>query len=158
MSTIVETGEIVTGANSYVSEADITTYASDRGVTLTGVAVLRVQAMDYLESMQFIGTKSDDSQPLQWPRDNAYIDGYLIDSDAIPQLLKDAECTICIAIFQGYNPLAPLTPGIKKQKVGEIEIEYQDGAYPLTTATTIAYVLRKLINGSTANVIKVTKA
>ena len=57
---IVETGAGLTNSNSYVSESDLATYASDRGVTITGTAaVLIIQAMDYLESRQFLGTKSD---------------------------------------------------------------------------------------------------
>ena len=57
---VVETGSGSTTANSYVSEQELTTYASDRGVTLTGTAsVLIIQAMDYLESKMFVGTKSN---------------------------------------------------------------------------------------------------
>ena len=55
---IVETGAGLTNSNSYVSEADLATYATDRGITITGTAaVLIIQAMDYLESRQFLGTK-----------------------------------------------------------------------------------------------------
>ena len=32
---IVEDGTVVPGANSYASEAELTTYAADRGITLT---------------------------------------------------------------------------------------------------------------------------
>ena len=35
-SIIVEDGSLVTGANSYISEADLTTYATDRGIVITG--------------------------------------------------------------------------------------------------------------------------
>ena len=66
---VVETGAGLTNSNSYVSESDLATYAADRGVTISGTAaVLLIQAMDYLESKNFNGTKSHITQATQWPR------------------------------------------------------------------------------------------
>ena len=74
---IVEDGSVVAGANSYVTEAELTTYAADRGITLTAATdVLLIKAMDYIESLSFIGTKFSEGQSLQWPRSNVYIDGF----------------------------------------------------------------------------------
>ncbi len=40
---------LVVGTNSYIDEAYITNYATERGIILTGdVSVLGIRAMDYL--------------------------------------------------------------------------------------------------------------
>jgi hypothetical protein len=143
---IVETGAGLTNSNSYVSESDLATYASDRGVTITGTAaVLIIQAMDYLESRQFLGTKSDIDQALQWPRFGVEVDAYYVDSDEIPTLLKQAEMEICIAIDGGVNPLANLGRETKREKVGDLEVEYAIGARPDTYLTAAEAKLRKLL-------------
>jgi len=104
---VVETGSGSSTANSYVSESELATYASDRGITLTGTpSILIIQAMDYLESKNFIGTKSTLEQSLQWPRTGVEIDNYYIVSNSIPVLLKEAEMELCIALDGGVNPLA----------------------------------------------------
>jgi hypothetical protein len=143
---IVETGAGLTNSNSYVSESDLATYASDRGVTITGTAaVLIIQAMDYLESRQFLGTKSDIDQALQWPRFGVEVDAYYVDSDEIPTLLKQAEMEICIAIDGGVDPLANLSRETKREKVGDLEVEYAVGARPDTYLTAAEAKLRKLL-------------
>jgi hypothetical protein len=143
---IVETGAGLTNSNSYVSESDLATYASDRGVTITGTAaVLIIQAMDYLESRQFLGTKSDIDQALQWPRFGVEVDAYYVDSDEIPTLLKQAEMEICIAIDGGVDPLANLGRETKREKVGDLEVEYAVGARPDTYLTAAEAKLRKLL-------------
>jgi hypothetical protein len=143
---IVETGAGLTNSNSYVSEADLATYATDRGITITGTAaVLIIQAMDYLESRQFLGTKSDIDQALQWPRFGVEVDAYYVDSDEIPTLLKQAEMEICIAIDGGIDPLANLGRETKREKVGDLEVEYAVGARPDTYLTAAEAKLRKLL-------------
>jgi hypothetical protein len=143
---IVETGAGLTNSNSYVSESDLATYASNRGVTITGTAaVLIIQAMDYLESRQFLGTKSDIDQALQWPRFGVEVDAYYVDSDEIPTLLKQAEMEICIAIDGGVDPLANLGRETKREKVGDLEVEYAVGARPDTYLTAAEAKLRKLL-------------
>lgn len=143
---IVETGAGLTNSNSYVSEADLATYATDRGITITGTAaVLIIQAMDYLESRQFLGTKSDIDQALQWPRFGVEVDSYYVDSDEIPTLLKQAEMEICIAIDGGVDPLANQGRETKREKVGDLEVEYAVGARPDTYLTAAEAKLRKLL-------------
>ncbi len=54
MAIVVEDGTQVAGANSYVSESDLTTYASDRGVALSETeSVLIIKAMDYLNTLRY---------------------------------------------------------------------------------------------------------
>jgi len=160
MATItVEDGTIVTGANSYVSEADFSTYATDRGITISGTAaVLLIQAMDYLEAQPFKGLKYSEDQPLQWPRYGVVIDSYELASDAIPQSLIDVQCELAIGIDGGNNPLANESRATKKEKVGDIEVEYMDGArnstYLVAANTKIQKLLRSGAGGINAVAIR----
>lgn len=154
---IVEDGTIVSGANSYVSEAFLTAYAADRGVTLTGATdVLIIKAMDYLENLPqpFQGYKNEELQPLQWPRTGVYIDGYDVDTDTIPSLLKQALCELCMGIDGGDNPLQVVGRSIKRERVEGIEFEYMDGTRDTAYIKAAMYKLRKLISvrSSGANV------
>lgn len=158
---IVEDGSIVSGANSYVSEADLITYASDRGITLKGDAdVLLIRAMDYIESLSYKGYKVERTQPLQWPERLVYIDGYYFPSDSIPQELKSGLMQTAIAIDQGNDPLAVVTQNIKSETVDVISVTYMDGSTSSPIIKQINAALYKLLNGNGpgGNVIKVSKA
>ncbi len=92
MALVIETGALISGANSYVSVDEFIAWAEARGVSFTLDDSLIEQnilrAMDYFESLHFLGIKADENQALQWPRDRVYIDGYSVDSDEIPEQVK----------------------------------------------------------------------
>lgn len=130
MATIViEDGTGKTDSNSYASEAELTTYAGDRGITITGTnAILLIQAMDYIEQQNFKGDKNTDEQALVWPRYNVYVDNYYVDNDTIPVLLKEAQMEVALSYDAGNDPLATIGRETKREKVDVIEVEYMDGA------------------------------
>lgn len=145
---IVETGDIVADANSYVSEAELTTYATDRGITLSGTAnQLIIQSMDYTETRNFIGTKYTQGQSLQWPRSGAYIDGFLVGSDTIPQELKDAQMATAVSIDQGNDPAGTVDRATKREKLDVMEVEYQDNASSSPIVRSVINAFSKLIKG-----------
>lgn len=156
---IVETGSIVAGANSYVSSAELTTYATDRGITLTGdLTALLLKSMDYVDNLAFKGIKSTKDQPLQWPRLSVYLDGYPVNGTEIPNILKNGQMECAIAIFQNNDPLQNSPIAVKRQKVDVIEIEYADGAAQYEINRRVMNYLKKLLAGSTGgNVITVNK-
>ena len=143
---VVEDGTVVAGANSYVTEAELTTYAADRGVTLTAATdVLLIKAMDYIESLAFIGDKHKESQPLQWPRDEVYIDRYYIERETIPKELKNGVYTAALAIDAELDPLRIIERATKREKVDVIEVEYMDSAASQTIVRTISAALYKIL-------------
>lgn len=143
---VVEDGTGKTDANSYVSEAALSTYATDRGVTLSGTAsVLLIHAMDYIEQQPFQGQKLTDAQALQWPRAWVVIDGYAVNSDTIPQLLKDCVCEAAIAIDGGNNPLGNEDRATKMERVGDIAVEYMDGTRDDVYLKALETKLKKLL-------------
>jgi hypothetical protein len=110
--------------------------------------------MDYLESRNFIGTKSTLAQSLQWPRTGVEIDNYYIVSNSIPVLLKEAEMELCIALDGGVNPLANQDRETRKEKVGELEVEYALSAAAITYLTAVQAKLKKLVL-PTARIVRV---
>jgi hypothetical protein len=154
MALIVEDGSIVANANSYVSDADYTAYAAARGKTIGASAAIRDQelilAMDYIEShrAQFQGSKVSSAQALQWPRTGAYIDGFAIGSDEIPQELKSAQ--IEAAILANSTALLPSgnTQNVQSEKLGELQISYfQNGSWETLRTDSIDVYLDVLLDG-----------
>lgn len=153
MTLVVETGAGVTGANTYVSAADFITYAAARGYTIDPLLAEKwiVLAMDYLETLQFIGTKQNRDQALQWPRYNVVIDSYYIDPNTIPQELIKAENEIAIQMSLGNDPIQNRKPAIKSEQVGSIKVEYADGASSITLPVRITNFLAKLVEGGSTS-------
>ena len=158
---IVEDGTVVPGANSYASEAELTTYAADRGITLTAATdVLLIKAMDYIESLSFIGTKFSEGQALQWPRSNVYIDGFYFVPTIIPPALQTGQIATALAIDSDNSPLATVGRSTKREKVDVIEVEYMDSAAAQPIVKTINAAMRKLLvnGGSSTTTFAVTRA
>lgn len=154
MAIIIEDGTVVSGANSYVTVAEITTYATNNGINLIGDPTQLVyRSMNYIESQNLIGDKYSRDQPLQWPRLNIYIDGYYYDYNEIPQLLKDAQCAVAIAIADGADPLGIIERETKREKVGDIEVEYKDSSSNASYSRSINAFMKKLVKGGGANVM-----
>ena len=158
---IIEDGTVVPGANSYVTEAELTTYAADRGVTLAAATdVLLIKAMDYIESLAFIGDKSSEGQALQWPRNSVYIDGYYVESTTIPSALKTGQIATALAIDSDNSPLATVGRSTKREKVDVIEVEYMDSAAAQPIVKTINAAMRKILvsGGSGTTTFEVNRA
>ena len=154
---VVEDGTVVTGANSYVTTTELSTYATDRGITISGTAaILLIEAMDYIESLDYKGEPWTSTQPLVWPRVDVVIDGWYQDVEDIPQLLKDAQMEVALAVDAGTGPLIDLPRNTSRERVGEIEVEYSPGTSSVVIVRKINYKLRKLL--SSGGTMRVTKA
>lgn len=117
---IVEDGSGVAGANSYNTEAELTTYAADRGVTLTAAAnVLLVSAMDDLESRAY---KGEQLHNLQWPRSGLTN----VAEDEIPANIKQAQLVAAIGFDQGKSALNTPEQIITSEKTDVITVTYSE--------------------------------
>lgn len=149
---IVEDGSIVANANSYVTTAEFTQYCADRNITISGTygdeSQLLILAMDYFEQQPFKGIKYIETQPLQYPRSDLFIDGYLTDSDQIPALVKNAQISIGVAIMAGNDPVSTVDRAVKKEKVDVLEVEYMDNASFSVVIRSIGNAMRKLVTSS----------
>jgi hypothetical protein len=162
---VIEDGTIVPNATSYVTVTEAREYSAARGITLSAVDatvdVMAIKAMDYLESLreQFQGTKVDDEQELQFPRDNVYIDEVLLANDSIPKLLKKAQCQLIIEINSGVL-LMPTRKSaeVKIETVGPISTEYFQGSPVAPEMTTVNSLLNPLFKTTSVGMLPVVRA
>lgn len=153
MATVVEDGTGVLTANSYASDAQLTAYALERGITLTGEpSELLTKAMDYYDTLTFIGLKSTKDQPLQWPRTSVWIDGFSYASTELPQELIDGQMATSLAIDAGFDPLSTIERAIKKDKTGPLETEWMDNASSAEIIRSITSAVRKLVTGNSGGI------
>jgi len=159
MTLIVEDGTGVANANSYVSSANATTYATARGYTfVSGVEQNLILAMDYIEGLPFQGIKQQMSQVLEFPRYKMYIDGYPLLSNTIPVQLINGQIQVAMAIDAGNSPLADLGRTTIKEKVGSLEVDYSASSAVNTINVQIRNSLYKLLTAGGANSLRVSKA
>ncbi|NVN88936.1 MAG: hypothetical protein HXX15_22920, partial [Rhodopseudomonas sp.] len=109
MSLIVETGAVVPGAESYISEADSIAYHTSRGndTWMTISQIQREQALrratDYMAQVyrrRWAGFRATATQALDWPRSFVYLEPfvrgatgsypYLVADNVVPEEVKRA--------------------------------------------------------------------
>ena len=123
---IVEDGTGKSDATSYVETSYIDQYAENYGYSEWDTYSTPIkqayanQATQYIDlSFDFKGSKTDEDNALEFPRDF-----YLIDSDEIPVTLKKAVAEVAINRGIIAERLIQSTgETLKKEKVGSLEIE-----------------------------------
>jgi len=148
MAIVVEDGTVVPTANSYVSLAEFKGWADDRGITYgtdSAISQQLFRATDYFESLSFKGVKHTEDQPLQWPRDDVYIDGYSVESDEIPKEVKTAIYELIKIEADGDSRLAPSERQVTSEQVDSIKITYKDNVGMKRETPALTHALRKLI-------------
>ena len=97
MALIIEDGSQVTGANSFVSDAEYTAYTTLKGLTVAATEAERnidlLSAIDYLLTSEsnMKGYRSSSTQSLFYPRVGVCLYGYSLASNVIPNELKNAQ-------------------------------------------------------------------
>jgi hypothetical protein len=147
MALVVEDGSLVTGANSYITLAEFKTWADSRGIDYGTDYTLEqniLRATDYFERLHFIGWKTNETQPLQWPRVEALIDGYYVDSTEIPKEVKVAIYEATVAQIQGNSQLNTQDRRTISETVGDISITYAANSENRTITPALTYALNRL--------------
>lgn len=149
MTIVVEDGTGPTNANSYVSVAELQSFAHDRSVTLPGSAEqcepLLIQAMDWIEAQEanFIGVREFASQALSWPRIECY------ESLGVPIGVKKAQMFAALDVHAGVSLLPTVTTASKvtSEKIGDIAVSYKvaDNSTPRLVAAS-SYLNQYLVN------------
>lgn len=105
---VVEDGSIVTGANSYITNEEAEQLLNSIGetygdITPSEIKMAILKATRYTEYYrdQYQGCKVSSAQELQFPRNNVYVDGFLISNDVIPKELKMAVATAALTLLNG---------------------------------------------------------
>lgn len=169
---IVEDGTGVASANSFIDTAYLSTYASDRGLSVSSSQQTQEQhillAMDYLSyfAERWEGAKSADDNALDWPRTGASIGSVAIAKDAIPEDLKKAQAQLVVEKNSGVllfpAPVQAVDEGIVIQKtVGPLTKKYSfttdrtaNPNAPIRIAAVWAY-LRKLLTSTNHSTVRV---
>lgn len=141
---------IAVGTNSYVTEAELSEYALQRGITISGdTEILLIKAMDFLEIKKYKGSKTSISQTLEWPRTVTYTyDAFLttdsdyIDPNVVPTKIKTAQIVAALLIDAGNDLLANVERVTKREKVDVIEVEYDVQSIATTSYTQLNDLLR----------------
>jgi hypothetical protein len=110
-------------------------------------AALR-KATDFMRQIyrsKWQGVKVDEDQALDWPRYDVVVEGYAIDSDIVPTEVKNACAELALRASAG-DLLADQTQGVIREKVGQIEVEYdrsspQQARYSAIDAMLAPYLL-----------------
>lgn len=112
MALVVEDGTAKADADSYVSLADAATYATDYGLSFSGTdsekEIALRRATQYVDAMfgeRFKGYRVQSTQSLEWPRSGADDGDHAIDSNLVPQKVKDA--VVELAVKARSETLAP---------------------------------------------------
>lgn len=137
---------ITVGTNSYVTESELTTYATDRGVTLTGTTdVLLIQAMDWLELRPFKGSKTVATQDLEWPRTG--VTG--VADDVVPERIKQAQLAAAVLIDQGADLQPTVGPRVISQSVdGAVSRTFSDKGNQTPVFTKLNALIRDYVTNS----------
>ena len=112
----IQTNDGLSTANSYVTTADLSAYASQRGIVLNSADLesLLFKSMDVLESKQYKSEPLNDTQSTLFPRMGV----------AIPRAIKQAQLMLAVAADTNDLLSATTEQVAKREKVAEIEVEY----------------------------------
>lgn len=132
MAVIFDTTIGGSSANSYVAVAEADDYWATRiykntwdAATTTDKQNALIFATRLLDTwVDWKGYITKEDQALRWPRYDVYTrDGWAIDSDVIPDDIKNATSELAGYLLQGDSTGQPDTLGFSRLKVGDLELE-----------------------------------
>lgn len=130
---VVETGNVIANANSYVDLAFARAYAGQYGLSLpadddaASSALLNAERFLAGFESRFQGRRVDADQVLSWPRAGVVANGFPVDTDAIPIQVKHAQVEAAALITSGALTFNVRTGAfVTKKKVDVIETEYSE--------------------------------
>lgn len=150
---------VTVGTNSYITEAELTTYATDRGITIATAdkTTLIAKSMDYMEIQLYKGYKTVSTQALQFPRVlcadyyTQYPQSYTLcgyDSATVPTEIKTAQIVAALLIDLGEDLNPTLGKTIIREKIDVIEIEYRDNSTETKSFTQLNALLAPFLTAS----------
>ena len=138
MALIVEDGSVVTGADSYISVTDATTYFDNHSAPTTWTSsntakkegALRYATTSVDGMFLFTGEVFSLTQPLAWPRSDATdYEDRTIATNTVPQRVKDATCELALLhLTKPLNQNYDRGGETKIEEVGPIKVEYFSNA------------------------------
>lgn len=130
----------------YGTDSGFTAWLSDNGYVLPtdpatpSAAVLRNRGSNYIDAVygsRFVGSVVDAGQERQWPREGAIVNGKLMPSDVVPAAVINASYQAALQEANEPGSLSVVgsaSSAVKREKVGQIEVEYQSAQSDGTAA------------------------
>lgn len=139
------------GANSYASEEDLLSFAELRGIELPEkLSPLLIKAMDYLEGLEWVGSRVKPRQSLSWPRLNVVLDGHDLPPDELPQEVITAQCMLAVEAIDGDLLASTREAAVKTERVeGAVTMTYAvaDGEVFTPSYPAVMAILGELAGG-----------
>lgn len=167
MTIIVEDGTGMTNSESYAAVSFCDTYHANLGNVDWGAASVTVAAKEaalrkavrYLDgNYRWGGLKLHWNQALQWPRYDAFQDGWLLPFNVIPQLLINATAEAArIALTCELSPAIDPVGGVQSEGVGPVRVTYYPRGNVREVYTVLDDILRPLLGGAARNNIRVER-
>lgn len=130
MALVIENGQVVDGADSYVTAAELVTYAANYGLTIPATegeqeALLR-RAYLQMNTLPWKGWPVNRDQTGAWPRYGVLSNGYELPSDVIPRQVKQCQMAMAGEIHADDIDPPELRKGavIKDRVEGAVERQY----------------------------------
>lgn len=140
MALIVEDGTGRADAESYVSVAAHKAYCDARGLSYSGLSDTQIEqharrTFDYMGAAyrnRWAGSRVNTTQKGDWPRYEVPIKdvatGYgtaaYYPFNSVPALVAQAQSELMLRLAEAGTLQADLTRGVLREKVGQIEVEY----------------------------------
>lgn len=163
-----------TASNTYATFAEFQAYIETRPTVWDGteaalddpteVNKALVQATQMLnEYIEWYGDATSRDQALPWPRFGMVMEnGYLMDSDVLPDRLKRATCELAVQLLEGNlaEDSDANAQGLKEIQVGPVDLVYKDGtitgkAIPDRVWRMVAIWGRLLLGASSVEAVRV---
>lgn len=137
--------------NSYASEDELASFAALRGIELPEkLAPLLIKAMDFLEGLDWEGSKADPRQPLAWPRVNVVLDEHDFPPDEVPRQVITAQCMLAVEAIDGNLLSSVREAAVKTERVeGAVTMTYAvaDGEVFTPSYPAVMAILGDLAGG-----------
>jgi len=159
MALIVENGTGRADAESYASVADADAYHAGRGnAQWSALSIERREqllrtATEYMGvyAGSLSGRRQVQQQALDWPRTGAEAHDFDVPEGLVPPAVRNA-CAV-LALKAASGPLVPTAGGLvkKRQKLGPLEVEYQDSAATTALHPAVNALLAPFFGGAGDN-------
>ena len=167
MALIVEDGSIVTGAESYCTVAFADSRLGSRGFSIwTDLLMTEKEqalrrATDYMLQtyrQTWAGERVTSLQFLDWPRVSVTVDGFAVSSQIVPLDIQNACAEMAFRAAAGDLD-DDLTQGVKSEKVGPLEVVYDENSSRAVNYRAVDKLLAPYLNtGGGAYLHKVVRA
>lgn len=142
---IIEDGTAKEDAQSYATAAELASFAAARGITIPAVEAeqeaLLLSAIDYMESLSYVGIRYTRDQGLSWPRVNAIVDGFYVAHNELPRRLKQAQLQLAVDAIT-VDLMANVLPSTERVVIeeaveGAVSVKYAPPASPQASLSTV---------------------